>query len=611
MRIFTRYILREVASYAVLSGVLFTFVLFMRSLPQILDLLVRDSASFHDIWRIFADLLPNTLTVTLPTAVLAGILLGLGRLAADSEVTAMRASGIGALGFVRIVSILAFTALGFGLFNALYFAPRGAADLLNLENELKTSQASVSIEPRVFYESFKDYVLYVQEVKPTANAAWHNVFLADLTQPANPVVTTAEQAVVGSPGPESQGLLVHLINGGTHQISPTDPNQYPISGFTSTDLLLQPESQDSTHISHQNAHLQALPMRELWLRSGGVGSDGHAPSEADVRAAKIELNTRFSYPFACLVLMLIGVPLGLSSKRGGKSTGVILTLLLVFAYYLVSEVGSGFARSGKVSPYVGVWGANCIFAVLGIILLQQLSGGGILLNFFTAFGNSAGRHLSKLAPGRMGAALLQFVKSTGKRDEFNSSGLTLDSRQRTLPSEQPDITLIQRLRRFFGTSFPLLLDEYVMRAYAMNFLLALGSFAMLYVVFTFFELMGDIVRNQTPFIIVGEYLFNLLPFIVNAVTPLCSLLAVLITFGALNRSSELTAMKATGISLYRRRGTHPRAGCDYRCCAICLRRVLPAGCQSAPGAAARADKDTSPHRPSCCLAVNSSPARRA
>ena len=74
---------------------------------------------------------------------------------------------------------------------------------------------------------------------------------------------------------------------------------------------------------------------------------------------------------------------------------------------------------------------------------------------------------------------------------------------------------------------------------------------MLYVIFTFFELMGDIIRNQTPFVIVGEYLFNLIPYIVSAVTPLCSLLAVLITFVALNRASELTAMKATGISLYR------------------------------------------------------------
>jgi LPS export ABC transporter permease LptG len=107
------------------------------------------------------------------------------------------------------------------------------------------------------------------------------------------------------------------------------------------------------------------------------------------------------------------------------------------------------------------------------------------------------------------------------------------------------------MRSLFKTSFPLLLDEYVMRSYAANFVLSLGAFALLYVVFTFFELMGDIIRNQTPFVVVGEYLFNLIPYIISAVTPLCSLLAVLITFGALNRNSELTAMKATGISLYR------------------------------------------------------------
>jgi LPS export ABC transporter permease LptG len=107
------------------------------------------------------------------------------------------------------------------------------------------------------------------------------------------------------------------------------------------------------------------------------------------------------------------------------------------------------------------------------------------------------------------------------------------------------------MRSLFRTSFPLLLDEYVLRAYASAFLLSLAAFTSLYVVFTFFELIGDIVRNQTPFIIVGEYLFNLVPYILYAVTPLCSLLAVLITFGSLSRSSELTAMKATGISIYR------------------------------------------------------------
>ena len=554
MRIFTRYVLREVTSYALLGGVLFTFVLFMRDLPKILDLLVRDSASFTDAARIFADMLPNTLTVTIPTAVLAGILLGLSRLAADSEVTAMRSCGIGALSFVRIVSVLSLTALAVGLVNALYFAPHGAADLLKLEEQLKTSQASIAIEPRVFYEDFKNYVLYVQDVRPTAGATWRHVFLADLTQPANPDITTAEQAIVSNSGTaDAQNITLHLYNGGQHKISPTDPTQsdYDISTFQETDQPLQLNTQDDTHISRLNTHLQALPLRELWQRIDN--NNPQAIDARDIRAARIELNTRFSYPFACLVLMLIGVPLGLSSKRGGKSTGFVLTLLLVFAYYLLSQFGVGLAKSGKLSPILGVWGANLIFAAFGSILLQQLAGGGILINFFTSIGASLGKKLAAIAPRRIVATVSRLAGATGDpTDDFAHARLEPGSPTHAGHTHHPSpTTLVQRMRSLFKTSFPLLLDEYVMRAYAANFLLSLGAFALLYVVFTFFELMGDIVRNQTPFIIVGKYLFNLIPFIINAVTPLCSLLAVLITFGSLNRASELTAMKATGISLYR------------------------------------------------------------
>ena len=550
MRIFTRYILREVTSYALLGGVLFTFILFVRDLGKILDLVVRDSASLADVFRLFAYTLPNTLTVTIPTAVLAGVLLGLSRLAADSEITAMRACGVGAFRFVQIVSVLSLSALAFGLFNALYLAPSGARNLLRLENQLKSSQASFVVEPRVFYEDFKDYVLYVQDVRPEAGASvWHHVFLADLTQPVSPHITTAEQAVVtSSQGQPNEGLRLHLIDGGEHQISATDPNQYTVTTFGDTDVPIQQESQDDTHISRMDTPLHALTLRELWNRSSAIPSPGAPPiSPAEQRAARIEFNIRFSYPFACLVLTLIGVPLGLSSKRGGKSTGFVLTLLLVFSYYLISNIGVALAKSGKLSPLLGVWGANLIFAAFGSILLQQLAGGGLLLSFFTSLGAAISRGLGRIVPARIAALAGRF---TGGRTEAAEPSdapgpMSLNGTPR------PALTLVQRSRMLFRTSFPLLLDEYVLRSYLTNFAFALGSFAVLFVVFTFFELIGDIIRNQTPFTTVASYLFNLIPFIINTVTPFCSLLAVLITFGGLNRTSELTAMKATGISLYR------------------------------------------------------------
>jgi LPS export ABC transporter permease LptG/LPS export ABC transporter permease LptF len=526
MRILTRYILREVTSHALLGGALFTFIIFMRDLGHILEFVVRDSASFPDVARVIAYTLPPALTVTIPMAVLVGILLGLSRLAADSEITAMRASGMGAIDFVRIVSIVSAVALVLGLFNSLYLAPRAATGLIALGESLKSSQASFEVQPRVFYEEFKDRVLYVQDASPAAGAAlWHHVFLADLTEPADPHIITADQAVVvnGTPNtPDAQTIRLHLLNGGQHDTSSTDPNQYNISTFTTTDVPIETEAPEDAHLGRVNTPIQALSLPDLWRRAKAI----QATNGRESSVYRIEFNKRFSYPFACLVLMLVGVPLGISSKRGGKSTGFVLTILLVFIYYFLSSVGVAFAQSGKLSPFLGVWGANLLFAAAGAILLYQMSRGGIALSIFSTIGVELNKLISKLT-------------GNGRSD---SSGTR---------SNRDVATFLRRFRNFSRIQFPLLLDDYVMREYATNFAIVLGSFSTLFLIFTFFELLGPIFRNRTPLITVGEYLISLVPYILYNVTPLCALVAVLVTFGTLNRTSELTAMKSSGISLYR------------------------------------------------------------
>ncbi len=81
--------------------------------------------------------------------------------------------------------------------------------------------------------------------------------------------------------------------------------------------------------------------------------------------------------------------------------------------------------------------------------------------------------------------------------------------------------------------------------------MVLAGLVLILLVFTFFELIGDILRNHTNLTTVGDYLVNLTPSMIYQITPLSVLLAVLVTFNLFNRSSELIAMKATGISLYR------------------------------------------------------------
>src|SRR5262244_2459036 len=244
MRILTRYILREVTAHALIGVAIFTFVLFTRDLGHILELVVRASAPLPSIAEIFSFTIPLALTYTLPMSVLVGILIGLSRLAADSEITAMRASGMGVWSFLRILSIFVVAAWALALLNGLYIAPKSQAALGRLEDRLKGSQVSFEVQPRVFYEGFPKAVVYVQDVKNAQGAAvWKGVFMADLTDAANPRITLAKEGIVVSEGQDR--LHLHLIDGSAHETDPKQVDHYQIATFQQTDIPIELPSTES------------------------------------------------------------------------------------------------------------------------------------------------------------------------------------------------------------------------------------------------------------------------------------------------------------------------------------------------------------------------------
>ena len=308
-------------------------------------------------------------------------------------------------------------------------------------------------------------------------------------------------------------LRLHFRQGSQHEISPKDPNQYDISTFSETDTPIQTGAQEDIRLTRNDTPLLAIPMRELWQRR-------HEAQQG--RQFLIEFHKRLSYPAACLVLMLVGVPLGLSSRRGGKSSGFVVTVALVFVYYFFSSVGVALAKQGKVPVVLGVWAANAVFGIAGVLLLRRLSHGDLSLrNVYLQRG-------------------LQRLKTAGMR--------LLPGRLRG--GEDSDVPATKYTRNR-SSRFPLIFDDYVMREFLSTLAIVLLSFITLSLFFSFFELLGDIIRNRTPLITVGDYLLNLVPYMLYNLTPLCALLAVLVTFGSLSRSSELTAMKASGVSIYR------------------------------------------------------------
>jgi LPS export ABC transporter permease LptG/LPS export ABC transporter permease LptF len=515
MRILTRYILREVSSHALIGAAIFTFVLFTRDLGRILELVVRASAPLPSVAEIFFYTVPLALTYTIPMSVLVGILIGLSRLAADSEITAMRASGMGVWNFGRVLAIFVVAAWLVALGNGLYLAPYSLASLGHLEDQLKGSQVSFEVQPRVFYEGFPKIVLYVQDVHTAQGAAiWKGVFLADISDPANPRITLAHEGILV---PEGQDRLhLHLIDGSTHETDPRLADHYQISTFQQTDIPLDLPSTE-------NKADEQVPVG--LVSTGALRDYAHRVDPVSARWYLIEFHRRFALPTACLVLAMVGIPLGLSSKKSGKSGGFVLTIALVFIYYFVSLIGVSLARQGKVGPMLGAWLATIVFFVAGAILLWQAERRPIALSAFRL------RLWGKRGTPQINGNVPTF--RLGRRDSVNA------------------FERASTRRRVFSASFPTLLDDYVLRDFFVYLGMILSAFLVLLLVFTLFELLSDILRNQTPFLVVAEYLLNVAPYLLYNVAPLIMLLAVLITFGLMNRSNEITAIKATGTSIYR------------------------------------------------------------
>jgi LPS export ABC transporter permease LptG/LPS export ABC transporter permease LptF len=501
MRILTRYILGEVLSHALIGASVFTFVVFMRDLGRILELVVRNSAPLPSVAEIFFLTLPTALTVTIPMGVLVGILIGLSRLAADSEITAMRASGIGPGTFVRILSVFVITAWLLAMVNNVLIAPRSAGALAQLQNRLKSSQVSFEIQPRVFYEDFKNVVLYVQDASTGQGAAaWKGVFLADIGNPSAPKITLAKSGVVVAEGPEK--LRLHLEEGSSHEVDPKRSDQYAISTFSETDIPIQlPGAQTQTQEVTPAAQ---MPMRELLARMRAEGPQS--------RTFAIEFHRR-------LALALVGIPLGLSAKKGGKSTGFVLTIGLVFLYYFCALGGMSLARQGKIPVAPGMWFGNVVFFIGGIFLLWR----------------------SERAP----------INLWSPRASFSKLKLRLKTGMPEAIGEGGAFERAASRKRWFSARFPLLLDDFILRDFMLYLGMILASFLTLMLVFTFFELLGDIVRNRVPLVLVGAYLLNVTPYFLYNTAHMSVLLAVLVTFGIMQRTNEVTAMKATGISIYR------------------------------------------------------------
>jgi lipopolysaccharide export system permease protein len=513
MRILDRYIVREIFRHACLGLIVFTFVLFVPQLVRLMELLVRHSGSGSQVAKLFLCVFPGVLIFTIPMAVLVGVLLGLGRMSADSEIIALTALGVSRRRMLVPVAVLALTGTVLTGALTLWLGPAAFRSLRSIEADLLASQASFQVQPRVFDERFPKTVLYINDIS-ASGTQWHGVFLAEVGEESGSQLTLAENAIVIAE-PKQGKLELHLQGGTTHEVSRQDPDHYSLTDFGQSDMPIEV----SGLVSVQQRAL-SNPER----RTGDLLAD----RTANWREARVEIHRRLAFPFACLVFALVAVPLGAQPRRGGRAAGTLLSVLLIGLYYSLFITGAGFAREGKLSPGIGIWLANLALTALGLVLLprmEQLRGDSKWLARLTRL-----ELWKRLLRRKKTQARLKAAEAEAARP---SNG---ENRGRARTSEG---------------SVPRLMDLYLLRRFLSYFGMMMLTFVALFEVFTFFELLDDIARHRVPFLVVVNYFRYLTPYLLYQLAPLGALVGVLTTLGVMSKNNEIVACKASGISLYR------------------------------------------------------------
>ena len=520
MRQIDKLLITAVSGPFAIAAVVLTFVVFAHDFGRLSELLITRNASLESVLLICASILPGILIFSLPLAYVIGLLIGLSGLSSESQIIALRACGI-PLRRLLVPAMALGAAVGVltGIMS-IYVLPRSMDLLRNIKERVSLRQATSHVEPRVFNEDFPNIVFYLDDLS-VDRQQWDGVFLADNSDPKRPRIILAREGTWVT-DQEAARLQLHLRNGTVYQIDPQDASRDNLSVFSSTDIPVDLRLRASLNTDRGPAEAPKraaeLSTLELWQ---GTGSGTPAAERLE---QLIQLHRRLAIPFSVVPFGLLGLTFGASMKKGGRTSGFVLSLALVLIFFVLFMNGLRLASVGSIPPWLGAWGANIILSALGFSLLANAE------------------RASSLLHGLSGWHWKPWLLSMGR--VFHLAKI----RERIRRADDAVIASTSRIARI---RFPRIIDTYVSRSFVIYFLWSAVACGTLFIVLTVFDLLDDIIRNRIAAVYVIQYLFFLTPQVLMLVVPMSVLLAILISFGILERHSEVTALKAGGWSLYR------------------------------------------------------------
>ncbi len=516
----SRYVFRQILGPTVAGLLVYGLVLVMNLLLEAAELLVRRSLPLSMVLQYMVLSLPRILVLVIPMAILLGILIGIGRLSAENEITAMRACGISDRRLLTPVILLGLLAgvVSATLFNVLVPRANYAQHLLNARIFL-AADINREIQPRVFYERIPSMLIYADATSPEKGTL-QRVLIYQRTPAGAEEFSMAGTASMSQRASEGS-IHFQLDDVVSHSWTSVQPDLYQVSRSRSqtidrpADLAMQEMIRSLATPPPRNLREQTLPELRSTLRELRGLPDG--PSvRRQVSETLVEVHKKLALPVAPVVFSCLALPLALGRRRHSSRTwGFVVSLVVIIVSYALLTVGEQLADRGRVPAWIAMWMGNLLFALLAAALLVT-------------------RTRRALAPPL--AALVARFRRRPERPSSTSSAAT---------GEVFEAGRAERL-------FPSLLDRYLLRH-----LLALSAFvaASLTILFTLFNainLVDDLARSGGRTGLLVQYLLYLQPQIFfSYVCPISLCIGTLVSFALLARTQELLAIRAGGVGLLR------------------------------------------------------------
>jgi LPS export ABC transporter permease LptG len=507
-----RYIVGAMAPYIFLSLLMLTAVLFAQQAARLAELVIYTDLPLPLLGSIGAALLPGVLIFSIPLATLAGIIIGYSRMGSDSEIVAMRAAGIGSWTMIWPALLIGLVLTGATAYLHLKEAPEAARDLERIMLQGALAKLESPVEPRTF-STLPRYVIYVRDGDKQLGT-WGRVFIFEQGSDSDNVYT-ARSGRIDSSGDQSELVLTDVLatefpnSNATAQ--PQAPTKNPLGSAGEKTYIVKRLGQLRFSINTGRAELvEKLNQQDVnadamdWSDLRERVSSGTPPQQKE--AIRI-LSRRAALSVAPFFFALMAAVLGLRIRRGGRSVGILLTLIVVIVYYLISLLGESLARVGTVSPYVGPWLATVFIFGLSLLFLF--------------------------------VKRLPFVSSVSILPRrAKDTGVSAKTRQ-------------TKHRGFSAFGFPNLMDATLFRSLVLSFIVCFIALVAIFNIFTLFELWRFIAVTHAGAGLVARYLLFLLPLITVELFPATMLISVLVTYALLAKRQEAIAWWASGQSVYR------------------------------------------------------------